>query len=83
MQRRAISDKWLTPGAAMLILRLLEQCHLQSPFTLTHKDAARLCGLRDKATIYARINQLVPNYLERQELTGCPPRSKFKLNIKP
>lgn len=83
MADRAIADEKLSDGAARLILLLLAvESDLPTPFALSHKQAGWICGITDKATLYARIKQLCPAYLNRVELNGCPPTWKYKFNSK-
>lgn len=80
---RAIADPKLSDGSCRLILKLLLlETELGDQFSMSHKQAGRICGITDKATIYARIKQLVPGYLVRAELNGCPPTWKYKFKIK-
>jgi hypothetical protein len=82
LRERATTDPNLTAGAALLLLRLLLIAdELGDEFPMSHKNAGRIVGKTDKATIYARINQLVPGYLTRARLDGCPPTWKFKFNV--
>lgn len=84
MISRAARDPKISAGSLQLLLRLLLSPPLiqPEPFPLSNKDVAAICGITDKATIYRRINQLVPRYLTRAELSGCPPIWKFNLNHK-
>jgi hypothetical protein len=81
LRRSAERDLTITDGALRLFLRVVEAVDTSEPFTLTAKQAGALCGLTDKATLYARIHQLCPKYLKPLGVKGCPPAAWFKINL--
>lgn len=74
----AIFDAKLSDGALRLLL-LIQSNQPAGPFPLPWKRAGALVGLSDKKTIYARIKQLCPKYLEPLGKKGLPPTNFYKL----
>lgn len=85
LRRAAERDPKLTDGACRLFLNALEFSIAISAkdltFPLSHAEASKLCGIKDKATIYARLKNLSPQYLKRVGVSGCPPTNHYKINL--
>lgn len=79
--RVAECDLKITDGALRLFLRIVVTLDTSQPFPLPAGKAGALCGITDKATIYARIHQLCPKYLKPLGVKGCPPTAWFKINL--
>lgn len=80
---RAAKEPRLGAGSFKLLFALLADGAGSNgkPFPLTWRRAGGLCGISDKATIYARIYHLESGgYLKRIKKPSCPPSAWFKVN---
>jgi hypothetical protein len=74
----------ITDGALRLFLRIVEAVDGAAagrPFQFSHRTAAALCGITDKATLYRRLKQLCPGYLKSLGVKGCPPTAWYRINL--
>lgn len=79
--RAVVDDLAISDGAQRLLLRVVASVDASQPFPLPASKAGELCGLKDKATLYARIHQLCPKYLKPLGVKGCPPTAWFRINL--